>query len=251
MVRKLQKIGRRFGITAPRVSVRSEMPWYLRWTVVLVLAALTAAVGMWMYNAGQRLSGFDREEMARKLSAANAELDADRKELERLRAIANASDSRIAIERTAQQRLAQQLRALEDENSNLREELAIFERMLSSDPHSAPAIAIYRFKVIPDVLPGEYRYRLLLISSGTQRDREFKGHLELVLSLMDQGKSAIIRLPQEGDAGASGFALAFKYFRRVEGAFRVAPSAKLEQVQIRVLEDGSNQVRATQILTLG
>jgi uncharacterized protein DUF6776 len=251
MVRKLQKIGRRFGITAPRVSVRTEMPWYLRWIVVLVLAALAAAVGMWMYNAGQRLSGFDREEMARKLSAANAELDANRKELERLRAIANASDSRIAIERTAQQRLAQQLRALEDENSNLREELAIFERMLSSDPRSAPAIAIYRFKVIPDVLPGEYRYRLLLISSGTQRDREFKGRLELVLSLMDQGKSAIIRLPQEGDAGASGFSLAFKYFRRVEGTFRVAPSAKLEQVQIRVLEEGSNQVRATQILTLG
>ncbi len=251
MVRKLQKIGRRFGITARRVSVRTEMPWYLRWIVVLVLAALTAAVGMWVYNAGQRLSGFDRGEMARKLSAANAELDADRKELEKLRAIANASDSRIAIERTAQQRLAQQLRALEDENSNLREELAIFERMLSSDPRSAPAVAIYRFKVIPDVLPGEYRYRLLLISSGTQRDREFKGHLELVLSLMDQGKSAIIRLPQEGDASASGFSLAFKYFRRVEGTFRVTPSAKLEQVQIRVLEDGSNQVRATQILTLG
>jgi hypothetical protein len=251
MVRKLQKIGRRFGITAPRVSVRTEMPWYLRWIVVLVLAALTAAVGMWMYNAGQRLSGFDREEMARNLGAANAELDADRKELERLRAIANASDSRIAIERTAQQRLAQQLRALEDENSNLREELAIFERMLSSDPRSAPAIAIYRFKVIPDVLPGEYRYRLLLISSGIQRDREFKGHLELVLSLMDQGKSAIIRLPQEGDAAASGFSLAFKYFRRVEGTFRITPSAKLEQVQIRVLEEGSNQVRATQILTLG
>jgi len=251
MARKLRKIGRRFGISAPRVAVRTEMPWYLRWIVVLVLVALTAAVGAWMYNAGQRLSGFDREEMAHKLSAANAELDANRKELERLRAIANASDSRIAIERTAQQRLAQQLRALEDENSNLREELAIFERMLSSDPRSAPAISIYRFKVTPDVLPGEYRYRLLLISSGSQRDREFKGRLELVLSLMDQGKSAIIRLPQEGDAGASGFALSFKYFRRVEGTFRVAPGARLEQVQIRVLEDGSNQVRATQILTLG
>lgn len=251
MGRKLRKISRRFGITAPRVAIRTETPWYWRWVIALALVAVTAAVGAWMYDAGQRLSGFDREQMARKLSAANSELDADRKELERLRAIANASDSRIAIERTAQQRLAQQLRALEDENSNLREELAIFERMLSSDPRSAPAISVNRFKVTPDVLPGEYRYRLLLISSGSQRDREFKGHLQLVLSLTDQGKSAIIRLPQEGDAGNSGFGLSFKYFRRVEGTFRIAPSARLEQVQVRVIEDGSNQVRATQILTLG
>ena len=61
----------------------------------------------------------------RRSSAASArELDAARSELERLRAVANAADSRLSIERTAQQKLAQQIRTLEQDNARLREELA-------------------------------------------------------------------------------------------------------------------------------
>jgi len=251
MARRLRKIRQRFGISAPKVAVRTEVAWYWRWIGLALFFALSVAIGLWLYDAGRRFAGFDREEVQRRLSAASAELEASRAELERLRALANAADSRIAIERTAQQRLAQQIRTLEDENSNLREELAIFERMLTSDPRSAPAISIYRFKVLPDVLPGEFRYRMLLLTSGNQRDREFKGRIELVVSLTDDGKSAIIKFPQQADASASAFHLGFKYFRRVEGTFRVGANAKIERVQVRVLEDGSDQVRATQILTLG
>jgi len=251
MAVRLRKLRQRFGISASRVAVRTEVPWYLRWAGIALFFAVAVVAALWMYDAGQRFSGFDREEVQRKLKAANAELEATHKELERLRALANSADSRIAIERTAQQRLAQQVRTLEDENAGLREEQAIFERMLSSDTRSGPAISIYRFKVQPDVLPGEYRYRLLLLTSGTQRDREFKGHIELVVSLTDEGKSAIMKIPEQAGAQAASFHLAFKYFRRVEGTFRVGPNAKIGQVQLRVLEDGSNQVRATQIVTLG
>jgi hypothetical protein len=44
--------------------------------------------------------------------------------------------------------------------------------------------------------------------------------------------------------------LTFKYFRRVEGTFRVNPKAKVESVQVRVYETGSNQPRATHSVTL-
>jgi len=64
-----------------------------------------------------------------------------------------------------QQKLAQQIRTLEQENARVREELATFESMLSSEARTANALSIYRFKVEPDVLPGEYRYRLLLLNT--------------------------------------------------------------------------------------
>jgi hypothetical protein len=44
--------------------------------------------------------------------------------------------------------------------------------------------------------------------------------------------------------------LAFKYFRRVEGTFRVNPKAKVESVQARVFEAGSSQARATHSVSL-
>ena len=42
--------------------------------------------------------------------------------------------------------------------------------------------------------------------------------------------------PEQADAGAAAFKLNFKYFRRVEGTFRVSPRAKVESVQARIYE---------------
>src|SRR5256886_10259535 len=144
---------------------------------------------------------------------------------------------------------SQQIRALEQENARVREELATFESMLSSEARSANALSIYRFKVEPDVLPGEYRYHLLLVTPRTRR-AEFNGRLELIVTLTEGGQNAMMSFPEPAAAGASEFRLAFKYFRRVEGIFRVNPKAKVENVQVRVYETGSNQPRATHTVTL-
>ncbi len=247
----LRKLRKRFGITAPRVAVRTEVPWYLRWLGIAGMLAFAAALAFWMYDAGRRFAGFDRDQVEQKLTETQAELDSARSELQRLRAIANAAGSQLAIERTAQERLAQQIRTLEQQDGKLREDLAIFERMLTSDPSSVPALAIYRFEVTPDVLPGEFRYRMLLLTSGPRRDREFDGRLELVVSMTEDGKSAIMKFPERTDVSASAFRLTFKYFRRVEGTFRVGPKAKVESVQVRVYEGKTDQARATQTVNLG
>jgi hypothetical protein len=55
----------------------------------------------------------------------------------------------------------------------------------------------------------------------------------------------MMRFPEPTGADAGAFRLAFKYFRRVEGTFRVNPKARVESVQVRVYETGSSQPRAT------
>lgn len=250
MAGRLLKLRRRFGITAPRLAIHTHIPWYWRWIGIAVLVGISAASAAWIYDAGRRFAGFDRTEVEDELARARRELDGARAELDRLRAVANAADSRVSIERTAQQRLAQQIRALEQENARVREELATLESMLSSEARNVSALSIYRFKVEPDLLPGEYRYRLLLMTPSARRDREFNGRLELVVSLTEGGRSAMMSFPEQADAGAGAFRLAFKYFRRVEGTFRVSPKAKVESVQVRVYETGSAQPRATHTVGL-
>src|SRR5512134_495578 len=240
----------RFGIAAPRVEIHTQIPWYLRWVGIAVLLGLAAMAASWIYDAGRRFAGFDRSEVLQELKRVQGELDNAREELERLRAMANAADSRVSIERTAQQKLAQQVRALEQENARVREELAMVEQMLTSEERHTQTLAIYQFKVQPDVLPGEYRYRLLLLTPTDRRGRDFSGRLELVVNLQEGGQSAMMSFPEPGDVAAAQFRLAFKYFRRVEGTFRVSPKAKVESVQVRIYETGSSQPRATQSVTL-
>ena len=245
------KIQQRFGIAAPRVAVYSHTPWYWRWLWLAVLLAISAVAAKWVYDAGRRFAGFDQSEVESELAVTKRDLAAAQAELERLRAIANAAENRLSIERTAQQKLAQQIRALEQDNAKVREDLATFESMISSDARTGNTLAIYRFKVEPDVLPGEYRYHLLLVTPRARREREFTGRLELVVTLTNGGQNAMMSFPEPGDAGASEFRLAFKYFRRVEGIFRINPKAKVENVQVRVYETGSNQPRATHTVTTG
>jgi hypothetical protein len=251
MAKRFLKLRQRFGIAAPKVSVRTHVPWYLRWLGVAVLLAFSAALATWMYDAGRRFAGFDRSEVEQELSAARSELAKIRGELERLRAIANAADSKVSIERSAQQKLAQQARGLEQDNARLREELAIFESMLSSETASAAPLSVLRFKVEPDTPPGEFRYRVLLLASGPRRGREFQGRLELAVNLTEGGRSAMIMVPGQSQSDSATFRLAFKHFQRVDGTFRVNPSAKVVSVQVRVYEAGSTEPKVTQNVTPG
>ena len=254
MAGRFAKLRQRFGIAAPKVSVRTHVPWYLRWLGMAVMLAFSGALAVWMYDAGRRFAGFDRGEVERELASTRGEFAKLREELDRLRALANASESKLAIERTAQQKLAQQIKSMGEENARLREELALFESMLSSETASATAapLSILRFKVEPDVLPGEYRYRVLLLASGPRRGKDFLGRMELVVGLTEDGRSAMITVPGTADAGASPtFRLTFKHFQRLDGVFRVSPKAKVGSVQLRVYEAGSAEPKVTQNVTLG
>jgi hypothetical protein len=247
---RFRKLRQRFGIAAPTVAVRTQVPWYLRWLGLAVMLAFSAALAVWMYDAGRRFAGFDRSEVEQEMNASRIELAKLREELGRLRAVSDVSDSKVSIERTTQLKLAQQLKAMEQENARLREELAIFESMLSSETASTAPLSVLRFKVEPDVLPGEFRYRVMLLAAGARRGKEFQGRLELAVGLTEDGRNAMITVPGTEDADAGNFRLGFKHFQRIDGIFRVNPKARVASVQLRVYETGSPEPKVIQNASL-
>ena len=251
MAAGLKRFRQRFGISAPKVAVRTHVPWYLRWLLLAVLLAFSVALAAWMYDAGRRFAGFDRSEVQEELAGMRRELESAHGELAKLRAIANAAGSKMSIERTAQIQLAKQIRTLEQDNARLREDLAIFESMLSADTRSVQALNIQRFKVEPDGLPGEYRYRMLLLTGNRQERGDFQGRIELLVGVQQEGRNAIITIPERTAADGPAFKLAFRNFFRVEGTFRVDPKVKVGTVQVRIFETGAAQAKATQSVALG
>lgn len=177
------------------------------------------------------------------------------KEAGRLRSAVDSSDSRIQIERTAQGQLAKQVKALEEDNARLKEELAFFESLLPAERSKEARLTIHRFRVEPNGLPGEYKYRMLVYQPTGRDSREFQGSVQLVVTLQKDSKNVIVTLPDSrtdnrASAGDSGFRLSFRRVQRVEGLFKVEPNAIVKAVQVRVLENGSTQPRAVERFTL-
>ncbi len=238
----LKRFRQRFGIAAPRMTVTTHVAWYWRMLGLVAVLSFSLALAAWMYDAGRRFAGFDRGEAEQELSQLRENVGKLTRESAELRASVNASESKLQIERAAQTQLGRQVKALEDENARLKEDLAFFENLIPGE-HRDNALLINRFRVDPGALPGEFRYRLLLLQGG-RRDKPFQGNLQLLVTLQQDGKSAIITLPEPGAAAA--YKISFKYFQRVEGTFRVAPGALVKMVQVRIFEAGSSEARATQ-----
>jgi len=242
----LRRFRQRFGISAPRMTVQTHVAWYWRMLGLVVVLSCSLALAAWMYDAGRRFAGFDRGEAEQEMSQLRESVEKLSKETAAMRASVNASESKLQIERTAQTQLGRQVKALEDENTRLKEDLAFFENLIPSENRDN-TLLINRFRVDPGALPGEFRYRLLLLQGG-RRDKPFLGNLQLLVTLQDADKDAIITLPEAGQTQA--YKISFKYFQRVEGTFRVAPGAHVKTVRVRIFETGSTQVRATQSFNL-
>lgn len=242
-----RRLRSRFGVSAPKVAIRAELPLYWRALAVIALAACSLALAGWVYDAGRRFAGFDQERSTEELSGLRARVTQLEAELGELSKIANSSDSRLRIESTAQERLAKQLRTLEEDNARLKADLAIFENLAGGEIGDGP-LAISRLQVVSDGVPGQYRYRLLVAQKSDKNDREFKGGLQLAVSVQRGAETVMIHIPTSEAAESARFLVTFRYFRRLEGTFKIPADAKLVRVEARLIENGV--VRATQSLII-
>jgi hypothetical protein len=172
-----------------------------------------------------------------------AQLEAD---LEGARKVANASESRLRIESTSQEQLTVQIRTLEEENTRLKSDLATFESLAGGNAGNA-GLAISRLQILP-VGGGEYRYRLLVAQTGEKKDKEFNGLLQLIATVQRGKETAMIQFPAAGDPAASQYQVSFRYFRLLEGTFKVAAEARIERVEARLVQGGV--VKASQSVAL-
>ncbi len=243
----IRAIKRRFGIAAPRVAVHTHVPWYWRWLSASVFAGVVVGSGWLTYDLGRQNAGFDNSEAQQersRLQDLNAKLQDENSALRREIA---ASERQAQIDLAAHGNLSGQIHNLIEENALLKEDLAFFQTLMASGGE-AGGINVNRFRVQPDALPDEYRYRLL-IAQSKQRVKDFRGRLQFIVDFERAGKSEVISFPKEDDA-TQAYNLAFKFYQRVEGTFLMPADAVIKKVQVRVLEAGNPTPVSTQTVTL-
>ncbi len=244
---KKRLLVRRRSVSAARMTVRRHVPWPVRLASLALAAAVGAAGGMWLWRAAFDDAAIERDRVDAELASLREQLADERAERMRL-ADALPGDSGLRVDQVAAQHREQQLRALETENAELKADLAYLESLLPAADAQGP-VAIRRFEVEPDAgEPNRMRYRALLVQAG-RAERLFTGSLQLLVTTVSDGRTRILRLPDDGPADArERMKLSFRRLLRVEGHFRVPEGAVPKSVQMRVLERGV--LRAEQSATL-
>jgi hypothetical protein len=225
---------RRWSVSAPRMIIRSHLPWPIRWAVAAVVLGFSAALALWAFQFGRGLAGLDE--------GAQQELERLRAEVQHLRdagrqaaSVANTAESLLKAERAAQDKLAQQLRQLEADKQALQADLGFFEQLM---PASGVGLQLRGAQLQP-MAPGQWRLQMLITQNGKAAG-EFLGRWEVQWVGSLAGRPWTLVTP--GTAP-----LQLRQYARVEGVLNHPPEAVIKAMTVRVL-DAQGTVRATQSL---
>jgi hypothetical protein len=234
---RFKLLRRRLTISAPRMAVRSAMPWPIRWAGVAIVLGFCAAIGLWAFEFGRQIAGLDagaKEELMQ-LRAETAKL---REERDKAQSVVNTSASLITAEKAAEERMAAQLKALEAENRALRDDLGFFQKLIPSSGSEGVAIRALQAEVVG----GSQLKWQVLVMQPVKNAPEFNGKLEMSFAGTLNGKPWSMELPE----GAQP--LQFRQYRRVEGMVDLPPQAVVKNVSAKVAEGAV--VRAVQSIKL-
>ncbi len=234
---KLRLFRRRLTISSPRMSVRSAMPWPLRWIGLALMLGFSAAVAMWAFEVGKDIAGLDKTSRE-ELSQLRQEVASLREERDKVQSIANTSGGILIAEKAIQDKMAGQIKQLESDNRSLRDDLGFFEKLLPASATESASIRSLQAEVVSET---QLKWQVLVIQP-VKDAATFNGKLELTVTGTQAGKPWVMSLP----GGAQ--ALQFKQFRRIEGMLDLPPLTVVKTVTAKVLE--GTTVRSVQTFKL-
>jgi len=165
----IRGIGRRlrsnFGIGSSRMAIRSQLAWYWRWLLNILMMAAVAAIVWWVVQNSYRITGFNLEEIKQQIATLTVENQAMKRDLDIAKSTLTERDRQLQIEKAAQGELARTVAQLQEENAVLKEDLGFLRNIMSSGA-TPEGIGVSNLKVERDGKPNEYRYRMLLTQGG-------------------------------------------------------------------------------------
>lgn len=234
---RLRLLRRRLTVSAPRVSVRSALPWPFRWLLGAVVLGFSGAVALWAFEFGKDIAGLDRN-AKQELAQLRLEVQQLRTDLVKAQSVANTSDSLLTAEKAAQEQLVVQIRQLQADNQELRNDLGFFERLIPGTGTDALAIRGLQAERVSEA---QIRWQALMIQA-MKNAPDFRGALEITFAGTLDGK------PWSLSQAPTPQPVVIKSYLRQEGVVDVPPGAVVKTVTARILQGGV--VKSVQTLKL-
>ncbi|MBK6388099.1 MAG: hypothetical protein IPF71_15680 [Rhodoferax sp.] len=222
---RFRLLRRRLTISAPRMAVRSALPWPFRWVVAAVVLGFCAAIALWAFEFGKDIAGLDsgaKDELMA-LRAENAVLKEER---DQAQSIANTSGTVLTAEKSAHEQVLAQNRQLLADNASLRSDLGFFEALIPNAGVAGIAIRGLQAEVLDS---GQLKWQILVMQP-TKKAPEFNGRLDLVFAGIQNGKPWTAGMPGGPQA------IKFKQYSRFEGMIDLPPQTVIKSVSAKVQE---------------
>lgn len=241
---RFRLLRRRLTISAPRMAVRSAMPWPVRWAVVAIVLGFCAAIGLWAFEFGKDIAGLDsvsKEELTQlrsQIAVLQTDLAKAKADRDMAQSIANTAGTLVTTEKASYEKMVAQFKQLEDENRSLRQDLGFFEKLIPAATGDGLAIRGFQADLQG---PRELKWQVLVIQSNRNAS-ELSGHLEVTFTGTEGGKPWTATLK----GGPKAFTI--KQYGRLEGIFEIPSQVLVKGLVAKVFE--GNALRATQSLKL-
>ena len=241
---RLKLLRRRLTISAPRMAVRSALPWPFRWAVLAIVLGFCAAIGLWAFEFGKDIAGLERGskdellQLRTEVTALRAELAAVKVERDEAQSVANTADTLVTAEKASHEKLLAQVKQLEADNRLLRDDLGFFEKLIPAG--SVEGLAIRGLQA-ERTTPTTLKWQTLVMQPG-RNTQEFNGRLEITFAGTVNGKPWTATLPD------GPLPIKVRQYGRMEGELALPPQVVVKSVSARVLEGAV--VRATQSIKL-
>ena len=231
---RFRLLRRKLTVSAPRMAVRSALPWPFRWLLGAVVLGFSGSLAMWAFEFGRDIAGLDRESK-QELSRLRGEVQTLRADLLVAQLVANTSESVLTTERSAQEQLAMRIRQLETDNEALRSDLGFFERLIPGSDSGDLSIRGLQAERLSDT---QWRWQALMMQAAKNAP-DFKGALEVTFAGTLAGK------PWSATQAPAPQPVLIKGYLRLEGLVDVPSQAVVKTVTAKILQGGAVKVLHT------
>lgn len=225
---RFRLLRRRLTVSAPRMAIRSTLPWPFRWAMAALMLGFSAAIALWAFEFGKDIAGLDRQSK-QDLAVLRTEVTQLRVETEKSRSQLNVNESLMVAERAEKENLKSQIKKLEIENQSLRDDLGFFQKLTSANQSSAISIRGLTAELHG---PNQLQWQALLIQP-VRNAPEFQGQMEVLVAGTKGGK------PWSMAAQPEPSPVTFKQYLRLEGVVELPPQVVVQTITARLLKGGS------------
>ncbi|MGW8229185.1 MAG: DUF6776 family protein [Gammaproteobacteria bacterium] len=220
-----------------QLKVKHHNPWKTR--VFILLGLLALGVGGWsLFDYGRYQAGYDSAEYDLEQLRLVALVDELQDEIEKLREQKAQLERAAQIERQAYNELDTNLKLLQGEILELKEELA-FYRGIVSPRDASRGLRLQRFSLEPNGLRS-YRYTVVL-TQVLKNDSLASGRVKFLIDGLQGNESKTLDLAALSENSVKELDYRFKYFQNLEGDLVLPKGFKPMRATAQILPGGRQE----------